>query len=356
MSLPKKKNNAGTKIKGFTVTKQKILRHSLNISTYQELAEYPPNIIRATLIKAKHSVSLSQVKSWQKAAKKTPTKEFAGGEIDKTSIESNKQADSIQRDKQAAIKKAEDTAVSQAKKKQWRWLGAFIVEFRESVENGTSKEYKITVEQRKIDERGSWLDDEKEKNSTPINGEQLYEWMVSKLGEGVWPEEIDKSVVQPPQTEKTPFDKQEAEELIPELIQEEVLPLTVAIEKMLVFQPPNVETPIGVCQAGQPFIGFIQSGKPFALEVTFTLPQLVATEIPAKEITYKASFYAKVAGSRISLDHTQPQNIFPRKTLYKARLSEAILQPGICCLGVLVTIQDKFPKIAHFDTPYFHVI
>jgi hypothetical protein len=336
-----------TLISGIANKRQQLLRQSLNIRTFLDLANLSIAEIEAAFKAKGQIVSRDTIEQWQRGARELAAAAQPAPQqvADLANIESGREAN------------------ASPEEGEWEWFGAFIVDFRALKVGGQVKERQIRVEQRKIDKKGTWLEDNKIKNSIPIEGERLYQWMLEQLGEKAWPEPEQERLTQATSAEVPPAKPPSIEPSPVEVPPTELPPtetprMRVEVTQIRAFQPPDIDTPSGIGEANQPFVGLLKSGEPFALEVAFRLPGPAAADLVTRETTYLANFYARKMATRIStsVGDTEVDRLAPGKVSYTARLPEVILQPGTYHLGVLVKLRTRPPSMNYLEAPRLEVV
>jgi hypothetical protein len=348
MSSEGKEYDDLTVISGISDKRQQWLRESLDVHTFQDLSALSAHKIEAQL-KADQIklgvITRKDIEGWIVEARK------------KAIVQANEDESSPGPEELGTPEIGGEANTPPAGEGEWEWCGAFLVEFRERRVEGQVKEREITVEQRKIDRRGIWLEDDKDKNSIVIEGEQLYPWMLEQLGETIWQAPEEERPAQAPPTEVSLVEHLPVENQPPEASPSEPLPMAVKVTQIRAFQPPDTEAPIGVGEPRRPFDGLLNKDKPFALEVDFELIEPDAAAIAGGQIPYTASFYAhKIAGASISLGDTEPDTLVTGKTSYAVVLPKAALPPGTYRLGVVVELRGRPPIINHLEVPMVQVI
>jgi hypothetical protein len=327
--------------------RQQLLRQSLNVRTFLDLANHSTAEIEAAFKAKAQIVSRDTIEQWQRKARELA----AAAQLESQQVV------------EVAIKENGREANSSAEEGEWEWLGAFIVEFRDLKAEGQVKERQIRVEQRKIDKKGTWLEDNKNKNSFAIEGERLYQWMVEQLGENLqsepkeaWP--VQKSPVEAPSAKQPLVELSPVEAPAPESPPTETPPIRVEVTQIRAFQPPDIATPSGIGQANQPFVGLLKGGEPFALEVAFRLPEPAIANLVTKETIYLANFYVRntAIGASTSVGDTEADRLASGQVAYTARLPEVILQPGTYRLGVLVKLRTRPSSINYLEVPLLQVV
>jgi hypothetical protein len=337
-----------TLIPGVGKKRQQLLRQSLNVRTFRDFANLPAAKIEAAFKAEGQIISRDMIDQWIAQAKE---------------LAADAQPVSPQVVKLADVGTGRE-ANSPADEAEWEWLAAFLVEFRALNVEGQVKERQIRVEQRKIDKKGSWLEDDK-KNNNPIliEGERLYQWMVEQLDEKVWPKPEEDRLTQsppaeapsakPPSVEPSPVEVQP-----PESSPIETPRIRVEVTQIRAFQPPDIDTPSAIGEANQPFLGRLKGGEPLALEVAFRLPEPDIVGLVIRETAYLANFYVSNWDTSVStsVGDTEIDRLAPGKVSYTARLPKVTLQPGTYRLGVLVKLRTRPPSINYLESPQLVVV
>jgi len=135
-------------------------------------------------------------------------------------------------------------------------------------------------------------------------------------------------------------------------------PVTVEMTQVQAFQPPRTETPVGIGKAGQPFSGFVRSGEPFALQVSFALTGPAAAEVAKEQVAYRAQFYTRnlSTGERTHLGDTKPDTLVEGKLSYRAVLPHVTLEQGMYRSRVLVRLQSTPPILGYLKVPLLQVV
>jgi hypothetical protein len=337
-----------TLIAGIGDKRQQLLRQSLHVRTFLDLANLPAAKIEAAFKAEGQIISRDMIDQWIAQAKE---------------LAANAQPVSPQGVTSADIGTGRE-ANSPAEGGEWEWLAAFLVEFRALTVEGHVKERQIRVEQRKIDKKGSWLEDDK-KNNHPIfiEGERLYQWMVEQLGEKMWPTPEEERLTQsppaeapaakPPSGEPSPVEGQP-----PASSPTEIPRIRVEVTQIRAFQPPDIDTPSAIGEANQPFLGRLKGGEPLALEVAFRLPEPEIVGLVTRETAYLANFYVCNWDTNVttSVGDTEMDRLAPGKVSYTARLPQVTFQSGTYRLGVLVKLRTSPPSINYLESPQLVVV
>ena len=338
-----------TIITGIKEKRQQLLRQSLNIHTFQDLANCSADEIEAVFKTEGQVVARKLIEQWivdaQKyAAEAQPMPDQRATSTEKDTTETATPL------AEASAQVTETVDKELVSKSEWEWLKAFVVEFCVLKQKDEIKDQEIRTYLLKVSKKGDWLDNGETKETPVIfkSGDQLYPWMVEQVGEQLWHESqpANQAEIEPP------------EKLSVETLPPETWP-TVEIVQLRAYQPEHSALPIDVSEADQTFVGLIENSKRFALEVDFNLLSgLEVVDLAQHKIMYKASFYVHKIGTnaRISLGDTHPDILTPQQTNYMARLSGISLQAGLYRLGVIVKLQGNLPSITHLELPPFQIV
>jgi len=354
------------------------------VYTFQQLAELSVDEIESALKAAGQIADRGQINQWLAGAREHAAAQLSRQSADSADIEPAGETNaSIEEGDAEGGGNAREIDKEEDEEGEWESLRAFIVEFRIRRAKEQIKERQIRIDQRKIDKQGIWLEDDKDKNSTVVEGERLYQWMVEHVGEEMWQEPVAERLIQAPPTETVsvetpliealltegsstetssvevlPAEKPRIETVSVEAPATEALPARVKITQVGLFQPPSVKISIDIGRAGQPFLGRISGAESFALEVGFELPELAVADIASRQATYIAQFHARVltTGASIHLGSTEPDVPVAKQLAYTARLPKAVLPPGTYRLGILVMFQDGLPRADYIEVPLLQVV
>jgi hypothetical protein len=323
-----------TVIGGIGEKRQGLIRQSLNVRTYQDLANLPVDKTVSVLKDKGHIVSRDTVKQWVAEANMLAATTEPSSQRDQgsTKVEAGEQV---------------NTRVEGDKEDEWEWLKAFVVEFCVLKLEEQVKKREIRVYPLKVSQKGVWLDNGETKKSPEIikKGESLYPWMVEQFGEQEW-QELDKDIMKGaiPVAEPTAEPARE--------------PVNVDVIQIRAFQPLDTEKPTSFGEAGQPFIGLVMSEKPFALEADFVIHDVATADIVWGKTTYRANFFIQnmTTAEKMTLGDTKSTILIPEKDTYTARLSHVTLESGRYRLGALVKVQSKPPSVGHLELPMLNVV
>jgi hypothetical protein len=236
-------------------------------------------------------------------------------------------------------------ANSPAREKGWEYIAAFAVEFKARKVEGIEKAREINVRPVEITKNGIWGDVTGEK-PTVVEGEKLYQWMLSQVREEV-----------PAEPEKAPRIEPE-EEAPAEGKPAKAPPVRLKITEVRAFQPSEIEIPTAISEAGKPFTGFLRGGEPFKIQVSFNLVGPGADDLAKKQIPYGIQFftYELPTGERAVLGDTEPDTLSEGQRSYTAELAEVSLAPGIYHLRALARLQSTPPIGDFLEVPLLQVV
>lgn len=321
-----------TVISGIKEKRQQLLRDSLNVRTYLDLAELSIEEIESALKAEGQIVSRDAIREWIAQAKERAATVNSSSQHDK-----------------------EHTGDS-----EWTQFASFVVAFETRKVDDQIEEKRTTVHYVEEDTGETWQGP----SWSGIVSEQPCQWMLEQLDEKDWQQPKEERPTQAPPTEvprvePPPTEPPPVETTPTEPSPAEVPPMTVEITQIRAFQPPGINIPTGIGEANQPFIGLLRRGEPFVLEVAFVLPELAAADILTREIPYGANFYVRnmATGASLSLGDTEPDTIVSGKASYLAKLpDEVALQPGMYHLGVLLRLRSRPPSATHLEVPLLQVV
>jgi hypothetical protein len=314
MDLNDRADDDLTTIKGIGPARQQWLRESLGVRTFQDLTALSADEIESQLKAEGQVASRREIDGWLAQAR----------ELAATAQSSSQRVAELAGTVGGA-------ANSPPEEGGWRPFASFVVEFQASQVEGRTAEQRTTVHYMEVDRSKTW---------PGIEGKQLCQWILGQLGE--------EAQREPEPEEAPPVEARRAA----------ASSLTVEINQIQAFQPPQAEMPIGIGRAGHPFSGFVRSDEPFTLEVSFALAGPDAAEVTKEQVTYRAQFYARnrPTGERTHLGDTKAAALVAGKvSSYTATLPKASLEPGAYRLWALVTLQSRPPCIGHLEMPLLQV-
>jgi hypothetical protein len=305
-----------TAIKGIGPARQRWLRESLHVRTYEDFAALSIGQIASQLKADGQIVSRSVIEAWLVKAGElaasagrsaTPHLESAGAKV----------ANSPAR---------EDD--------DWKPFASMVVEFQIPKIEGRAGEYRTKVAYMEGDAGESW---------PGIESKLLCQWMLDHIRDKVG---LELEEYEPTQAE--PAEAPSAARVSAK----------VKIRQMRVFQPPQSETPILRIEAGKPSEGSVKGDKPFTIEVDFEVSGLAAVDKARKQIECGARSYAYelAKGTSILLSDTGPNPLKAGKSTYTFTLPEATLKPGSYRLWVIMTTQAALVVPDYLEVLRFRVL
>jgi hypothetical protein len=228
---------------------------------------------------------------------------------------------------------------------EWEYIAAFNVEFKVQKIKDAEDVMEIIVRPVEITKDGDWLDTKGEK-PTPVTGEELYQWMLEQL------------------TEKTPSEPGEVHKHEKKTgtsyrkIPIDTTDVKMKITEVLLYQPPEIETPTVKGEMGKPFHGLLVGDQPFDLQVSFDLVGSDTKEVTKKNIPFSAKFLTRELplGEPSVLGNTDPKTLLNNHTSYKVKLSDVSLSPGVYCLQIFAKLFSSPPIHDYLEVPLLQVI
>lgn len=207
----------------------------------------------------------------------------------------------------------------------WKPFASFVVEFQSREGKNGSKELCTTVQHMEADKEEIW---------TGIETERLCQWMRDQVGQ-------DSRSLETPQHEGIPALK----------------PLSIAVQRVQVFQPPQAEYPIATSEPGQAFHGIIKSDQLFDLLETFSIRGLDPGDLQQASIPYFVQFYARKlpSGDWIHLGNTDRETLLEGQERYSVVLPEISLSVGVYTLDIITRLESKPPVFKRHQMPMLHV-
>lgn len=363
-----------TAISGIGAVREKVLRESLDVRTFQDLAALSVDEIESQFKAEGQSVSRDLIKQWIAAAR------------------------------ELAVATVAEPSNSPSSESEWESAATFVVEFQEREEG---EERRTRVHHMEEDVDAEWPD---------VGSEQLYRWMLEQLGEPVpeLPKEVRAEAREELEQELEEMRTEARQELQDELkverarlqqelekeleerkaearqklaqemqqlraearetraqepeepAEEEAAPAPepvataeveavsepvaveeppqLVIEGSLVYQPPQAETPRILGRApSSP--DALRRDIPFSLVTSFSVDEAEANELAGKGVTYTAQFHAREisTGEVIQLGTTDPEKYVTGKSTYEARLPDVTLPAGFFQLTIFLSVGTTPP-------------
>jgi hypothetical protein len=288
-----------TVIRGIGPARQRWLRKSFSVRTFQDVAALSADEIESRLKAEGQITSRSEIEQWIAQGQ-----ELAGA------------------------------ADSPAAGGEWQPFASFVVEFQTREIEGQAGERRTTVHHMEEDTGTYW---------PGIESRKLCQWMLDQIRTKVGLEPGDYDLTQAQPAEAPPAEKPSAK---------------IKISQIRVFQPPQSEAPTQTIEAGKPFRGSVKGDEPFTFEVDFELTGPAAPDIARQELECNARSYAydRVKKTSIDLGDTGLHTFEEGEFAYTFTLPEAILQRGDYRLWVLVTPQGALAMPDYVEVPLLQVV
>lgn len=127
----------------------------------------------------------------------------------------------------------------------------------------------------------------------------------------------------------------------------------VKIVQVKAFQPAASMLFAGHGRHGQPFLGSLKSGEPFALEAELALDSDLAAGKPRCVTQFYA--YDTTSGTKLHLGNSEPQTLAEARVSPKALLPQASLARGLYRLRIYTTIESSPPRSSYVEVPFVQV-
>jgi len=274
---------------------QSWLRENLQVRTYRDLAALTVEQIQTQLSADKKTVAKLRIETWIAQA----------GELALKAEE-----------KEAANPALVEPIVPPSVPKKagnWKEYASFMVYFEAREVNG-EREKRIAVSHLEVDKSDAWS----ELTSEP------YLWMIDQAGERPF-----SGVPHMPSLEQA-----ESDEAVPAEKAE------VKVTQVRLFQPPEAKKPL-VTSNGKPVQQELSAGKPFALEVLFSLAGKGAESIVKQEPTYSIQVLSKEVDTKEGVDlvGSKPEALVKGVFEYNVKMPQVTLDPGLHQLWAMVAVQ-----------------
>lgn len=352
-----KKSDDLTRIKGIGLVKQKWLRESFNIHTFQELAKLSVDEVESRLKTKGHTASKSEIEGWiaqsqslataelssrqfvessyreEEQCSNLPTQEnelsqqvmaLADAEADNPLDCSNQESESYQQVIVSPHAAAKVNVSPLTPQDEWQTFASFRVEFQSRTIEGQGEEQRTIVHYLEANKVQTWFE---------IGADQLQEWMLEQISEQMCQSLAAESPVA-------------------------ALPITLEITQIQAFQANQTTKPMVVEKGNRVFPHPLSHETPFALEVGFNLTGLTALHLTNKQVGYYAQFHVRnrMTGEVIHLGDTEPATLTKGQLSYTAVLNEITLEPGVYRLQAVVKLQCVPVTLGSFKVPLLQVV
>jgi hypothetical protein len=300
-------------IRGIGPARQRWLRNSFKIQTYQGLAGLSVDQIEAQLKADGQIISRTAIEGWLAKAQ-----ELAGEAATHSSPEQDSSA-----------KLVNPTTNSIAREDGWEPFASFVIEFQARRAEGKAQETRTAIHHIENDTDTHW---------PGIESRQVCRWMVNQLPAAV------REQGQEAQPKPKPAKRPAAEKL--------------QITQVRVLQPPQTSQPALRFETGKAFEGTVQGDRPFALEVDFELNVAAAASKAKSPIECCARSFAYDVNKhvRIPLGDTELVALEAGQPSHALTLPQATLQHGTYRLWVVVTPKEtRFVHPDYIEVPTFQV-
>lgn len=311
MKASEKEYDDLTQINGIADARQRWLRESLDVHTYQDLASLSVDEIESQLKAEGQIASPAVIAKWLRQAQelsatsRRPSGSPAEGEV-----------------------KATGRINSPVKEDGWKPFASFVVEFQSRTAEDQTEEQQTAVHHIEADTGAKW---------PGITGEQPFHWML---------EQVAAEVRRAPEKHLT--EEQPAARAVARM----------EVVQIRAFQPPQADMPVGSADSGHAFKGQIRGGEPFTLEVSFRLVGAAAGEVMEMQPACRTRFFAYnlSTGKSMQLGEAQPEDLDEGRLVYTALLTDATLRPGTYRLWVLAAVQPALAVPGYLEVPLFQVV
>ncbi len=310
-----------TTIKGIALARQQWLRESFNVRFFRDLAALTVDEIESRLKEDGHIASRSEIERWIAEARELAK---AAGALSEQVTEPEEQD-------------AKQKPSSSIQPTPWRSFAAFVVEFQGRTSEDEHDERQIEVTHIPVNQHGTWLENDREK--AVVKGEGLHQWMLERLGRGSWsgPEAGHHAAVGGSVAARR---------------------VNIEVSQIRAFQPPQAERPSAVGESGRPFLGFVRSEQPFALEASIRLTGPDVSEVVAEQLTCDAHFYAYdlSTGTTEHLGNAMTSPLANGLPSYAAILPRVLLEPGMYRVRVRALLEGLPAVRGYTEVPMLQVV
>jgi len=306
-----------TKIKYIGPKLQSWLREKLQIRTYKDLAALSVEEIQEQLRADGTPVAEFKIKSWINQARELALD--AEEEVEAMPA-IGEPAGSRTGGRSAKLKKAGD----------WKEFASFMVYFESREING-EREKRIKVSHLEEDKSAVW---------TELTAEHFL-WMLDQAGEGPYPAASQQTSGEQPEPEET----------------QPIAEAKVKVSEIRLYQPAKAKKPLATSN-GKSKEQKIKAGKPFALEVLFSIGGEAAESVVKQGATYSAQIVAKETKTKVGTDlgGSQPEALVKGTFDYSVRMPEMTLDPGVHQLWAMVKVRAQNTIPNFLEGPLVEVV
>jgi hypothetical protein len=304
-----------TAITGIGPARQRWLRDSFDVHTYQDLAGLSVDRIESRLKADGQIVSRAAIEAWLVQAQEL-------------AAQAGSHSHSGHNPGPGPASKASNSIT---REDGWEPFASFVVEFQARGAEGQAQETRTAIHHIESDTDTHW---------PGVETSQVCQWMADQLPAG-----MREQGQEPRRTQARPVKMPVGEE--------------VKITQVRVFQPPQNTTSPQRIEADGTFDGSVQGDQPFTLEVDFELDVAAAADRAKAEIECMAQSYAYDPSKQasISLGDTGLLELDKGQPTYTLKLPQATLQCGQYRLYVVVAPEEaKFVIPAYVEVRAFQVV
>jgi hypothetical protein len=303
-----------TKIMGIGESRQRWLRESFDIRTFQDLANLSIAQIEEKMKADGLIVSRKAIEAWLSQAR----------ELAETTSEPVK----------SAAKSPTAGSTPMPRENGWKPFASFVVEYQSREIASQGIEYRAVAHYMEEDVGKEW---------PAIEGSQLGQWMIDQIRDQVELPEEELELPQAQPAKASSVGKRTA---------------AVKITQVRILQPSNSAAPEQLIEPGVPFQFSVLQEEPFTFEINFELTGPAAEDVAREKIGWRIECKAKdlVSGAFSQLCDSGPNSLEEGQYKYKIVLPEISLQQGSYRVWVILNTDDSklvlpdFLHIANFDS------
>jgi hypothetical protein len=287
-----------TEITGIGEARQRWLRESFDIRTFQDLASLSVGQIEDKMKADGLIISRKAIEAWLAQARELASQ--AG--------------DTLQPEAELPA----EVTNAMPRGNGWKPFAAFVVEYQTREIAGQITERRTVAHHMEEDVGKEWLG---------IEGSQLCQWMLDQIRNQVPLPEGERTSLQSQPVIASPARKP---------------PAAVKITQIRIHQPANSTAPVQQIEAGAPFQGSVLPDQPFTFEVHFELTGPAAAEVAMKKVGWSISCKADdpLSGTIRQICDSGSNSLEEGQHIYKIVLPETSLQPGSYRIWVIWNTDD----------------
>jgi len=317
MSLSEKSLDDLTKITGIGEVRERWLKQSFNIRSFQDLSKLTIAQIEKKMKLDGQIISRKAIEAWLDQAA-----EFASRVPEAPQPAEGHSAELT-------------TGVSNAMPREngWKPIASFVVEYQ------TQEAGDQPTEQRTV---AHYMEEDRTRNWVGIEGKQLCKWIIDQI-----PQEFARNQ----EDEQEPPRAHDARSAVKST--------AVKITQMRILQASNPTSPVQAVDRGVRFQGKVLRNQPFTFEVDFELVGPNAEEVAERKIGWSAESRTFDPTSHTSpqLCESGPKSFEKGRLKYELSLPEICLKQGVYRVWILITPEQSSIALPDFlDIPKLLVI